>query len=127
MKETVCDVLDNDTKKKFICGAVEGFYGRPWSSDQRKLLFKWLKKMGLNTYMYAPKDDCKHRAFWRDLYSVEEADNLTGLIQSATESNIEFVYALSPGLDISFSSAKDVQCLKRKLEQVFFLLARPTM
>jgi hypothetical protein len=29
--------------------------------------------MGLNTYMYAPKDDCKHRAFWRDLYSVEEA------------------------------------------------------
>ena len=118
MKETVCDVLDNDTKKKFICGAVEGFYGRPWSSDQRKLLFKWLKKMGLNTYMYAPKDDCKHRAFWRDLYSVEEADNLTGLIQSATESNIEFVYALSPGLDISFSSAKDVQCLKRKLEQV---------
>jgi hypothetical protein len=32
-----------------------------------------LKKMGLNTYMYAPKDDCKHRAFWRDLYSVEEA------------------------------------------------------
>ena len=29
--------------------------------------------MGLNTYMYAPKDDCKHRAHWRDLYSVEEA------------------------------------------------------
>ena len=27
----------------------------------------------MNTYMYAPKDDCKHRAFWRDLYSVEEA------------------------------------------------------
>ena len=32
-----------------------------------------LKKMKMNTYMYAPKDDCKHRAFWRDLYSVEEA------------------------------------------------------
>lgn len=29
--------------------------------------------MGLNTYLYAPKDDCKHRAMWRDLYSVEEA------------------------------------------------------
>lgn len=29
----------------------------------------------MNTYMYAPKDDCKHRAFWRDLYSVEEAGN----------------------------------------------------
>jgi len=29
--------------------------------------------MGMTTYMYAPKDDAKHRAFWRDLYSVEEA------------------------------------------------------
>lgn len=29
--------------------------------------------MGLNTYMYAPKDDYKHRACWRELYSVEEA------------------------------------------------------
>ena len=34
--------------------------------------------MGLTTYMYAPKDDCKHRAFWRDLYSVEEAGRALG-------------------------------------------------
>lgn len=31
------------------------------------------QKWGLNTYLYAPKDDCKHRMFWRELYSVEEA------------------------------------------------------
>lgn len=40
------------------------------------------------------------------------------MIEAATESNVTFVYAISPGLDISFSSSKDVQCLKRKLEQV---------
>lgn len=51
-------------------------------------------------------------------------DNLTSLIQAATDSGIEFVYALSPGLDISFSSQKDVQCLKRKLEQVFCLFLK---
>ncbi len=50
-----------------------GFYGRPWTSDQRKRLFKWMKTMGMNTYLYAPKDDAKHRMYWRDLYSVEEA------------------------------------------------------
>ena len=32
-----------------------------------------MQKCGLNTYMYAPKDDYKHRAYWRELYSVEEA------------------------------------------------------
>jgi protein O-GlcNAcase/histone acetyltransferase len=35
-----------------------------------------MHKMGMTTYMYAPKDDAKHRAFWRDLYSVEEAGML---------------------------------------------------
>lgn len=33
------------------------------------------QKWGLNTYLYAPKDDYKHRMFWRELYSVEEAGN----------------------------------------------------
>lgn len=35
------------------------------------------QKWGLNTYLYAPKDDYKHRMFWRELYSVEEAGNLS--------------------------------------------------
>lgn len=43
---------------------------------------------------------------------------MTSLIDAAREYNIEFVFALSPGLDITFSNAKDVQALKRKLEQV---------
>jgi hypothetical protein len=45
-------------------------------------------------------------------------DNLTCLIESAHEKGVTFVYAISPGLDIAFSNAKDVQALKRKLEQV---------
>ena len=68
--------------------------------------------------MYAPKDDFKHRAYWRELYSVEEADQLSGLITAAKESGIIFYYALSPGLDIVYSSAKEISCLKRKLQQV---------
>ncbi|XP_054167405.1 protein O-GlcNAcase-like isoform X2 [Oppia nitens] len=107
-----------DINDHFICGVVEGFYGRPWTASQRKDLFIKLKRFGLNTYMYAPKDDLKHRAYWRELYTVEEADQLSVLINAAKESSIEFIYALSPGLDISYSSAKDMLCLKRKLEQV---------
>ncbi|XP_067658017.1 protein O-GlcNAcase-like isoform X2 [Haliotis asinina] len=113
------EVDDNSAEDgTFVSGVVEGFYGKPWSTDQRKLLFAWMNKMGLNTYMYAPKDDCKHRAFWRELYSVEEADHLTNLVEAAHQNNVNFVYAISPGLDITFSSTKDITCLKRKLEQV---------
>lgn len=27
----------------------------------------------MNTFIYAPKDDLKHRAYWRDPYTVDEA------------------------------------------------------
>ena len=38
-----------------------------------------LKKWGMDSYLYAPKDDYKHRAYWRELYMVEEAEHLTGI------------------------------------------------
>ncbi|XP_013780616.2 protein O-GlcNAcase-like, partial [Limulus polyphemus] len=109
---------NQNSSENFHCGVVEGFYGRPWTTEQRKDLFEKMKKLGMNTYMYAPKDDFKHRAYWRELYTVEEAEHLTNLIQSAIENGISFFYALSPGLDITYSNQKEVACLKRKLEQV---------
>ncbi|KOB69325.1 Uncharacterized protein OBRU01_16815 [Operophtera brumata] len=75
-------------RKDFICGVVEGFYGRPWTTEQRKDLFQKLKKWGMDMYVYAPKDDYKHRAYWRELYTVEEAEHLTSLISAAKEQGI---------------------------------------
>ena len=46
----------------FLSGVIEGFYGRPWSPEQRRELFGWLQRAGLKAYLYAPKDDLKHRA-----------------------------------------------------------------
>ncbi|XP_026131666.1 protein O-GlcNAcase-like [Carassius auratus] len=104
--------------KMFLSGVVEGFYGRPWTMSQRKELFRREQKWGLNAYLYAPKDDYKHRMYWRDLYSLEEAEQLMTLISAARERNVEFIYAISPGLDITFSNPKELTALKRKLSQV---------
>ncbi|XP_032396669.1 protein O-GlcNAcase isoform X2 [Etheostoma spectabile] len=106
------------TKKRFISGVVEGFYGRPWTMEQRTELFKREQRWGLNTYLYAPKDDYKHRMYWRDLYSPEEAEQLIALISAAKQHNVDFIYAISPGLDITFSNPKEVAALQRKLDQV---------
>ncbi|UJR24030.1 hypothetical protein I4U23_026995 [Adineta vaga] len=102
----------------FICGVIEGYYGRPWSFNQRKTLFEYCLKFGLNTYVYAPKDDAKHRSRWRDLYSYEESIELNQLILVAKRYGIKFVYALSPGLDMIYSSEKDLNALKRKFDQL---------
>lgn len=39
-----------------------------------------LKRWGMDSYVYAPKDDYKHRAYWREMYTVEEADHLTSML-----------------------------------------------
>ena len=78
-----------------------------------------MSSWGMNTYLYAPKDDDKHRAYWRDLYSLEEADQLSQLIKEADNRGILFIYAIAPGLDVTFSSSEEVTLLKRKLKQVW--------
>lgn len=40
--------------------------------EQRTFLFTKLRNLKLNTYVYAPKDDLKHRSQWRLLYDPEE-------------------------------------------------------
>lgn len=32
-----------------------------------------MQNLGMNSYVYAPKDDAKHRVYWREPYSVEES------------------------------------------------------
>uniref|UniRef100_A0A8C3U6J8 protein O-GlcNAcase n=1 Tax=Catharus ustulatus TaxID=91951 RepID=A0A8C3U6J8_CATUS len=96
-----------------------GFYGRPWSMDQRKLLFQWLQRRGLNCYMYAPKDELKHRLLWREPYTEHEAGTrMRSLIEAAQEQGVEFIFAISAGQDMVFSSAGDRLLLQQKLRQV---------
>jgi hypothetical protein len=102
----------------FRCGVVEGFYGRPWSANQRHRLFGWMREWGLNRYLYAPKDDRKHRACWRQLYDSAELRELTRLIREARQQGVMFIYGLGPGLDLRFGSAADLRTLQRKFEQL---------
>ena len=57
-----------------------------------------MSEWSMNAYLYAPKDDVKHRACWRDLYSLEEANQLSHLIHEATSKGVVFIYAIAPGL-----------------------------
>lgn len=98
----------------FLCGVVEGFYGRPWSGAQRRQLFAWMKSWGMNSYLYAPKEDLKHRLFWRELYSDAESAELKDLIGECHGKGLRFIYAIAPGLDLSYASRNDKARLRRK-------------
>ena len=105
----------------FLSGVIEGFYGPPWSAAERTQLLEWMRAWGLNTYVYAPKDDLKHRALWREPYTTAEAETLGQLIRAARERGVRFIYALSPGLDLRYSDAADLARLRAKFAQLLSL------
>ena len=47
-------------------GVVEGFFGRPWTHSQRLFVIRLIASLGMNTYIYAPKEDPRHREEWRE-------------------------------------------------------------
>lgn len=102
-------------------GVIEGFYGAPWSMGERETLFGWMGAWGLDVYLYAPKDDLKHRALWRVPYTESEAAALAALARRSAERGVRFVYALAPGLDVTYSAPEDREALFTKVSQVMDL------
>jgi len=102
----------------FLAGVVEGFYGRPWSRDQRETLFERMRDWGLNTYGYCPKDDLKHRACWRDCYDRDELASLEETIAAAHRHGLTFFYGLGPGLDVRYAEASEVDTMVMRFQQV---------
>ncbi|MCR5695139.1 MAG: beta-N-acetylglucosaminidase domain-containing protein [Clostridia bacterium] len=88
-------------------GVIEGFYGTAWTHEFRLDLFRLMGKYKMNAYIYAPKDDPKHRAEWRSMYTGEELGKMKELVNCAAENYVRFIYAISPGIDISFGTKYD--------------------
>ena len=107
--------------RDFVTGVVEGFYGAPWSSEQRTELLHRMGRWGMGVYLYAPKDDAKHRALWREPYTDSEADRLRVLIEVCHAQGLRFAYGIAPGLDLRYNDDSDQLALFRKVEQVLRL------
>jgi hyaluronoglucosaminidase len=102
-------------------GVIEGFYGEPWSHDERLRLVAELGTWGMNRYVYAPKDDARHRARWREPYPDDEAGRLGELASAARAAGVEFTYALHPGLDIVHADERDQAAIAAKLRALHAL------
>lgn len=98
--------------------AIEGFYGTPFTQAQRKDLLSFLKKIRMNAYIYAPKDDLYHRDAWRNDYPGQTLSLLKELREEADKNFIDFYFAVSPGKDFCYADDKDYLILLQKLKAV---------
>lgn len=105
-------------------GTIEGFYGEPWSHEERLDQLEFYGDVKANTYIYAPKDDPYHRDRWRDPYPADKLAELGEIVTTATENHVRFTFALSPGNTVCYSSDSDYQALVTKLQQMYDLGVR---
>lgn len=96
-------------------GIVEGFYGKPWTTEERMDMLSFMSEAGMNAYMYAPKDDPYHRQKWRIPYPARQLGNLKRLAAHARSVNVSFVFAVSPGLSLRYSDRRDADALAAKM------------
>lgn len=122
INKTIEELTITDYPDMTVRGIVEGFYGTPWTTEERIDQFEFYGDMKLNTYIYAPKDDPYHRARWREAYPSDQLERMTLLIEKAKENKVNFVFAISPGIDIDLNGSnkeKDFQALVAKTETLY--------
>ncbi|MBR3779616.1 MAG: beta-N-acetylglucosaminidase domain-containing protein [Clostridia bacterium] len=127
----LCDLakrIDENTVSdgEFICspsfsvrGYIEGFYGTPWSHENRKSVMKLMAKNRMNTVYYAPKDDLYHREKWRENYPEDELERLKALVDCAKEYYMNFYWCIAPGLSMKYSDDAEFDTLINKTKQLY--------
>ncbi|HEX6355931.1 beta-N-acetylglucosaminidase domain-containing protein [Actinophytocola sp.] len=123
-RQRVAGAAVSDYPAMPLRGAIEGFYGSPWTHAERLDQLAFYGEVKANTYIYAPKDDPFHRDRWREPYPADKLAELDELVDEATAHHVRFTYALSPGVSICYSSAEDRAALTAKLQAMYDLGAR---
>ncbi|MEX2109221.1 MAG: beta-N-acetylglucosaminidase domain-containing protein [Gemmatimonadaceae bacterium] len=77
-------------------GVIEGFYGKPWSWEEREATVRFLAPHGYRFYMYAPKADPYLRRKWQEDYPSGVSSQLKNLATACRVAGVRFGVGLSP-------------------------------
>ena len=118
------DYADTQTR-----GFIEGYYGIPWSDEDRISLMEFGGEFKMTSYIFAPKDDPYHKgAQWRALYPQERLDEIKKMVDAGNAAKCRFVFTIHPfggstGVQAG-TYEQDLQDLKDKFDQLYSIGVR---
>ncbi|MDW4905847.1 beta-N-acetylglucosaminidase domain-containing protein [Streptomyces sp. ADMS] len=104
-----------------VRGTTEGFYGTPWTGEQRLGQLDFMGRTKQNRYLYAPGDDLYRQARWREPYPAARRAEFRELAQRARRNHVTLAWAVAPGQAMCLSSDSDTRALTRKLDAMWAL------
>jgi len=101
-----------------IRGVVEGFYGPPWTKEDRLAMLPLMADLKMNAFVYAPKDDMWINAAWMQPYPDQELEYIGKLVEAAIEQRIRVCWELHIGWSLTFSKQEDLALMVAKFDSV---------
>lgn len=126
--DEMLNVSVEDYANTNLRGFIEGYYGIPWSNEDRESLMKFGGDFKMNTYIFAPKDDPYHNERWRDLYPQEELAKIKELADIGSETKTKFTWSIHPFMKNKISEPEvtseeayqeDMSIIKAKFDQLY--------
>lgn len=121
---SVAGVSVRDWPGTAVRGMTEGFYGQPWTREERLAQIDFMGRTKQNRYLYAAGDDPYRQARWRDPYPAERRADFRALAERARARHVTLGWAVAPGQAMCMSSDGDVKALTRKIDAMWALGVR---
>ncbi len=102
-------------------GIIEGFYGPPWTWQERHHVATVLAEAGMDVYVHAPKGDPHHRERWRDPYPRDELEEFEAF---AGAGHLRLGVTVGPGLTMDTEDPAERALLLAKCQQLVSTGAR---
>lgn len=118
---TIRNFMIKDWADTNIRGFIEGYYGIPWSNEDRMSLMKFGGDFKMTSYIFAPKDDLYHKEKWREEYPAEEIAKIKEMVKVGNDAKCRFVWTAHPfmgGFNANQADA-EIQALLKKFDQLY--------
>ncbi|MFD3720481.1 beta-N-acetylglucosaminidase domain-containing protein [Streptomyces sp. NPDC058674] len=119
--QKVPGVLVRDWPIAPVRGITEGFYGQPWTQQQRLAQLDFMGRTKQNRLLLAPGDDPYRTTDWRREYPQAQQEEFRALAVRARANRVVLGWAVTPGQSMCLSSAADRAALARKVDAMWEL------
>ena len=107
-----------------VRGVIEGFYGNPWTHQQRLKGIESFADFGMNSFMLAPKDSPWQRFDWRRPFDSTLLKLTKELVERGQLHGVNIAVCVSPGLSVKYSDQNDVEAVMIRYRQLLSIGVR---
>lgn len=103
-------------------GFIEGYYGLPWSVEDRISLMEFGSRFKMNIYIFAPKDDIYHNKQWNVLYPENKLEDIRRMVEAGQAAKCRFAWAIHPFMHNQITASNydtSLQTVKDKFQQLY--------